>query len=66
MFKKIQLMALVLGLLFASSAMAAQPVSISDMKVDFGSMIEGPVASKTVMLTNVSKEVVTIKNVTTS
>ena len=66
MFKKVQLMVLVLGLLFASSAMAAQPISISDIKVDFGSMTEGPVASKMVMLTNVSKEVVTIKNVTTS
>jgi len=66
MFRKATLIALVLGLFFASSALAAHPVSISEMQVDFGSMTEGPVASKTVTITNVSKEVVTIQNVTTS
>ncbi|NDV19845.1 hypothetical protein GO013_10475 [Pseudodesulfovibrio sp. JC047] len=66
MLRKMQWMVLALGMLCASSAMAAQPVSISDMKVDFGTMTEGPVASKTVTLTNISKEVVTIKNVSTS
>jgi hypothetical protein len=66
MRKKIQLMILTLGLLFASTAMAAQPIAISHMQVDFGRMTEGPVAQKTVTLTNVSKEVVTIQNVTTS
>jgi len=66
MLKKATLLALVLGLLFASPALAAHPIAISEMNVDFGSMTEGPVASKTVTLTNVSKEVVTIQNVTTS
>lgn len=66
MLKKSLLAALALCLLTASWAWAGPPVAISDMKVDFGSMTEGPVARKTVTLTNVSKEVVTIQNVTTS
>ncbi|WP_243545707.1 DUF1573 domain-containing protein [Pseudodesulfovibrio tunisiensis] len=66
MLKKATILALVFRLLFAASAMAAPNLTISETRVDFGSMTEGPVASKTVTLTNVSREVVTIQNVTTS
>lgn len=57
-------LAMVLGL--ASAALAASPVAISETTVDFGSMTEGPVASKTVVLTNTGKEAATIENVSTS
>ena len=59
-------MALVLVLGLASAALAAGPVAISETTVDFGSMTEGPVASKTVTLTNTSKEPAVIGNVSTS
>ena len=66
MQKKISILAQALGLLFVTSAMAAPALSISETKVDFGSLTEGPVASKTVTLTNMSKEVITIQNVISS
>ena len=46
MFRKVLLMVLAFSLLLAGSALAAQPIAISDMNVDFGKMTEGPVARK--------------------
>ncbi|WFS61800.1 DUF1573 domain-containing protein [Pseudodesulfovibrio thermohalotolerans] len=64
---RLQSIALALAMLVCmAGAAAAQPLVVSEAKVDFGSMTEGPVASKTVTLTNAGKEVLVISNVTTS
>lgn len=66
MIKRIFTLTLLLGLLSAIPAWAESALKISDSKIDFGSMTEGPVATKSVTLKNISNEVLTIQNVSTS
>ncbi|MDD2219994.1 MAG: hypothetical protein PHO79_00795 [Desulfoplanes sp.] len=64
MFKKI----LVLSMLLCCLALPALAGTLvpSSASIDFGTLIEGPVAQKKVTLSNTGNEAVTITNVTTS
>jgi len=53
-------------ILCLTGAAFAAPLAISQTRVDFGSLTEGPVVNQTVTLTNTAREMVTITNVTTS